>query len=57
MMPLQPKAPNCPALGGTNGCQLAVSMKLTPNRMNNTITVTLMVTMTELKTADCLMPM
>src|SRR5271170_888917 len=57
MTPLQPKAPKCPAFGGMNGCQLAVLMKLTPNTMNSTTTVTLMATITELKAADCLMPM
>ena len=55
--PLQPKVPKCPVFGGMNGCQLAVLMKHTPKPMNSTITVTLMTTMTELKTADCLMPM
>ena len=49
--------PQVPAFGGTNGCQFALLMKLTPKRINSTITVTLMVTITELKEADCLMPM
>src|ERR1043165_1485031 len=55
-MPLQPKWPNSPVLGGMNGCQLAVLMYFMPKAITSSTIATFTYTMMLLNFADSLIP-